>query len=178
MSFGEQYCESAWQGRPLVTLWPPRAHVHRTVSPTEMLTVSGTNWKPFPPPTVTLTVVPVGDGTPFTAGWPFSSRMRMGGALFVFGIFVCLSPDSARTKNTMANTIPIQKIARTAFDLFIVLFLLPRASVPSFCSTSRPNPPLTLSDSVSGILRSSFQKRQAESLSETRRNLSNLHKKR
>src|SRR5438128_8684070 len=59
MSSGEQYCESAAQGRPLVTLWPLLAQVHRTVSPTEMLTVSGTNWKPFPPPTVTSKIVPV-----------------------------------------------------------------------------------------------------------------------
>src|ERR1700745_2437669 len=38
VSLGEQYCESAAQGGPLVTLWPPPAQVHRTVSPTEMLT--------------------------------------------------------------------------------------------------------------------------------------------
>src|SRR6266478_6253981 len=43
-----------------------------------------------------------------------------------------MSPDSARTKNTMANIIPSQKIARTAFDLFILLFLLLRASVLVF----------------------------------------------
>jgi hypothetical protein len=58
----------------------------------------------------------------------------MGGALFVLGMLVRLSPDSARTKNTMANIIPSQKIARTAFDLFIVLFLLLRASVRDFHS--------------------------------------------
>jgi hypothetical protein len=56
----------------------------------------------------------------------------MGGALFVSGIFVRLSPDSARTKNTIANIIASQKIARTAFDLFIVLFLLLRASICGF----------------------------------------------
>jgi hypothetical protein len=39
-----------------------------------------------------------------------------------------LSPDSARTKNTIANIIPSQKIARTAFDLFIVLLLVLRDS--------------------------------------------------
>jgi hypothetical protein len=71
ISSGEQYCESAAQGWPLVTLWPLLAQVHRTVSPTEMFTVSGTNWKPFPPPTVTSKIAPVGDGTPLTAGWPF-----------------------------------------------------------------------------------------------------------
>jgi hypothetical protein len=56
--------------------------------------------------------------------------MRIGGAdmLFVWGVLVRLSPDSARTQNTMANIIPSQKIARTAFDLFIVLFLVLRAS--------------------------------------------------
>ena len=54
-----------------MTLCPLLAQVHRTVSPTEMLTVSGTNWKPFPPPTITSTVVLVADGIPLTAGWPF-----------------------------------------------------------------------------------------------------------
>jgi len=64
--------------------------------------------------------------------------MRMGGALFVWGVHVRLSPDSARTKNATANIIPSQKIARTAFDLFMVLFLLLRASLPDFF-TLRPN---------------------------------------
>ena len=52
VSLGEQYCESAAQGGPLVTLWPLPAQVHRTVSPTEMLTVSGSNVNlhPAPPP--------------------------------------------------------------------------------------------------------------------------------
>src|SRR6266436_6275859 len=56
--------------------------------------------------------------------------MRIGGALFVSGMLMRLSPDSARTKNTMANIIPSQKIPRT--DLFIVLFFLLRASVLVF----------------------------------------------
>jgi len=60
--------------------------------------------------------------------------MRIGGALFVRGLLVRLSPDSALTKNTMANIIPSQKIGRTAFDLFILLFLLLRASVRDFHS--------------------------------------------
>jgi hypothetical protein len=100
-----------------------------------MLTVSGTNWKPFPPPTVTLTVVLVADGTPFTAGWPFSSTIRMGGALFAWGVLVRLSPDSARTKNTMANIVASQKIDRNAFDLFILDTPFPRASVLGFFYT-------------------------------------------
>jgi hypothetical protein len=58
--------------------------------------------------------------------------MRIGGALFVSGMLMRLLPDSARTKNTIANIIPSQKIART--DLFIVLLLLLRASVPDFHS--------------------------------------------
>jgi hypothetical protein len=64
----------------------------------------------------------------------------MGGALFVSGILVRLSPDSARTKNTMANIIPSQKIGRAAaFDLFMVILLLLRASVSDFLLTSTPN---------------------------------------
>ena len=43
ISSGEQNCESAAQGGPLVTLCPLLPQVHRTVSPTEMLTVSGSN---------------------------------------------------------------------------------------------------------------------------------------
>src|SRR4029453_15752108 len=42
------------QGSPLVTVWPLPAHVHRTVSPTEMLTVSGSNAKPGPTDTSTI----------------------------------------------------------------------------------------------------------------------------
>ena len=38
-----------------MTLWPLSAQVHRTVSPTEMLTVSGTNTSP-PCPTATSTI--------------------------------------------------------------------------------------------------------------------------
>jgi len=88
--------------------------------------------------------------------------MRMDGALFVWGILVRLSPDSARTKNTMANIIPSQKIARTAFDLLLVLFLLLRASLPDFFYIDTESR-LTLCDSAAGILRRGFQKRQAES---------------
>lgn len=140
MSLGEQYCESATQGGPLVTLWASLPQVQRTVSPTEMLTVLGTNVK-FPPgPTITSTVVLVADGTPFTAGWPFWSTMRMSGALSVLGILVRLSPDSARTKNTIANMIASQKIGLTAaFNLFIASFLFLRASVPRFSFTLKPN---------------------------------------
>jgi hypothetical protein len=51
----------------------------------------------------------------------------------VSGTLVRLSLDSARTKNTMANIIPSQKIGRAAaFDLFMVLLLLLRASLPDF----------------------------------------------
>ena len=69
MSLGEQNCESAKHRGPLLTLWPPLAQVHRTVSPTEMLTVSGENVKPGP--TMTSTIWLVADGTPLIAGRPF-----------------------------------------------------------------------------------------------------------
>jgi len=71
--FGEQNCPSDVQDveSPLVTLWPLAAQVHRTVSPTEMLTVLGSNVKVPPGATVTSTVVLVADGTPLTAGRPF-----------------------------------------------------------------------------------------------------------
>jgi len=71
--FGEQNIPSGVQDveSPLVTLWPLAAHVHRTVSPTEMLTVLGLNVRVPPGATVTSTIVLVADGTPFTAGWPF-----------------------------------------------------------------------------------------------------------
>jgi len=71
--FGEQNCPSDVQDveSPLVTLWPLAAHVHRTVSPTEMLTVLGLNVNVPPGATVTSTVVLVADGTPLTAGRPF-----------------------------------------------------------------------------------------------------------
>jgi len=71
--FGEQNIPSAVQDveLPLVTLWPLPAHVHRTVSPTEMLTVLGLNVSVPPGATVTSTIVLFLDGTPFTAAWPF-----------------------------------------------------------------------------------------------------------
>jgi hypothetical protein len=61
----------------------------------------------------------------------------MSGALFVWGVSVRLSPDSACTKKTIANIVASQTIDRT--DLFIVLFLLLRACVPGFSFASRPN---------------------------------------
>jgi hypothetical protein len=65
--------------------------------------------------------------------------MRIGGAPFLSGMLVRLSPDSARTKNTMANIIPSQKTARTAFDLFIVLLLVLHASHSRIFFPLRPN---------------------------------------
>jgi hypothetical protein len=55
------------------------------------------------------------------AGWPFWSTMRMGAAaLFAWGMLARLSPDSALTKNAMANTAASQKVVRTTFDLFMI----------------------------------------------------------
>ena len=87
----------------------------------------------------------------------------MGGALFVCGVIVRMSPDSACTKNTMANIVASQKIDRTAaLDLFILLFVLLRANVPGF-SYIETEPRLTLCDSMlRGMLRGRLQKRQAE----------------
>jgi hypothetical protein len=86
-----------------------------------MLTVFGRNWKPFPPPTVTSKIVLVADGTPFTAGRPFWSTIRMGGALLIWGMLVCLSPDLACDKNTIANIVASQKVSRnTAFNRFMI----------------------------------------------------------
>jgi hypothetical protein len=63
--------------------------------------------------------------------------MRIGGAPFLsgillLGVLVRLSLDSARTQNTMANIIPSQKIARIAFDLFIVFSLFCAPAIPGF----------------------------------------------
>jgi hypothetical protein len=130
VSLGEQYCESGTQGWPLVTLWPSPAQVHRTVSPVEMLTVLGVNERPGP--TITSTIVPIADGTPLTAGWPFSSTMRMPGAPRCFwgSALVRLPPDSARTRNVIVKMIASQKMNRPAvLNFFIVLTLLLCASV-------------------------------------------------
>jgi hypothetical protein len=59
------------------------------------------------------------------------------GALIVWGALVRLSPDSARTKNTMANVVTSQKIPRTAFDLFILVTPLLRAGVPYLLMSNR-----------------------------------------
>jgi len=71
--FGEQNCPSDAQAveSPLVTLCPLAAHVHRTVSTTEMLTVLGLNVSVPPCATITSTIVLVADGAPLTAGRPF-----------------------------------------------------------------------------------------------------------
>jgi hypothetical protein len=104
-----------------------------------MLTGFGVKVKVPPGPTITSTIVLVADGTPLTAGWPFWSTMRMGAgaALFAWGMLARLSPDSALTKNAMANIVASQKVARTAFDLFMILLLLLRASVVDFLLMNR-----------------------------------------
>jgi hypothetical protein len=51
----------------------------------------------------------------------------------------------------MANIIPTQKIgSAAAFDLFMVLLLRLRASVPEFVLMLTPEPQLTLYDSAAG----------------------------
>jgi hypothetical protein len=86
-----------------------------------MLTVLGLNVKLPPGPTATSTVVLVADGTPFKSGWPFSSKIVIGAAASsLCGLVLArLSPDSARTKNTIPKMIAVQKINRAAFNLFI-----------------------------------------------------------
>jgi hypothetical protein len=71
--FGEQNIPSAVHDveSPLVTLCPLAAHVHRTVSPTEILTVLGLNVNVPLGATITSTIVLVADGAPLTAGRPF-----------------------------------------------------------------------------------------------------------
>ena len=166
ISLGEQYCESAWQGGPLVTLCPLPAQVHRTVSPTEILTVLGSNTKLPPGATVTSTIVLVADGTPFTSGWPFSSKIVIGATASSFCgcVLARLSPDSARTRNVIVKMIASQKMNRPAvLNFFMVLTLLLCASVIGILFYIEPQ--LTPCDSMQGwILRRSFQQSQAESL--------------
>ena len=80
------------------------------------------------------------------------------GALLVFAIFARLSPDSARTKNTIAKMAASQKIARTALDLFILLVLLLRASLADFDCVE---PQLTLYGSATGICAGGCKKRKS-----------------
>jgi hypothetical protein len=109
------------------------------VSPTEILTVLGENVNPPPGATVTSTIVLVADGTPFTSGWPFSSKMVIGAATTCFcaRVLARLSLDSARTKKTMANVVARQKASRIAFDFFILVTPFLRASVPYVFSSDR-----------------------------------------
>src|SRR5438046_9519295 len=132
MLSGEQKCPFGVQGAPLVTLWPLPSQVHRTVSPTEMLTVLGSNVNPPPGATITSTIVLVADGTPFTAGWPFSSKIVIGAAASSFCgcVLAGLPPDSARTRNVIVKMIASQKMNRPAvLNFFMVLTLLLCGSV-------------------------------------------------
>jgi len=105
--------------------------------------------------------------------------MRMGGALFVWGVLMRLSLDSARTKNTIANIVASQKVSRTtAFNRFMILFFLLRASVSRIFFQFQTESRLTLCGSVPGILRRSFGERQAESLFEKPPNLLTFIKER
>ena len=75
-------------------------------------------------------------------------RMAPGGALYVWGILMRLSPDSACVKNTIANIIASQKIPRATFDLFMFLLFLLCASVADFLLNIDTEPYLTLCDSA------------------------------
>jgi hypothetical protein len=103
-----------------------------------MLTVLGENVNPPPGATVTSTIVLVADGTPFTSGWPFSSTMVIGAIESFCGrAVVRLSPDSARTKKTMANVVASQKATRPAFDFFILVTPFLRASIAHVVASNR-----------------------------------------
>src|SRR6266513_345640 len=61
---------------------------------------------------------------------------------------MCFSRDSACDKNTIANIVARKKVSRaTAFNRFMVLFLLLCASIRDFCFL-RPNHQLTPCNSV------------------------------
>src|SRR6266404_3193480 len=56
----------------------------------------------------------------------------MGGALLIWGMLVCLSPDLACDKNTIANIIASQQIRRApAFDRFISRLDISRNLAPN-----------------------------------------------
>jgi hypothetical protein len=121
--------------------------------------------------------------------------MRMGGALFVSGIFMRLPPDSACIKNPIANMIVSQQIRRApAFDRFIsrldisrnlaqnsertvvvlslpvfdsmVLLLLLCASVAIFFLHRHRTVPDALRFGVMAIMPRCFEETQAKSLRE------------
>src|SRR5438270_4841645 len=150
VSSGEQNCESTKQGGPLVTLWPLSAQVHRTVSPTEMLTVSGTKTSP-PCPTATSTIWLVAAGTPLTAGRPFWSTRWISCAEVSFCCVVLrrLSRDSACDRNTIKNIVARQTATRTtAFNRFMFLFLFCAPALRIFFFRTDTEPQLALSDSA------------------------------
>jgi hypothetical protein len=110
---GEQNSPSGVHGSPLVTLCPPLAQVHRTVSPSEILTSLGSNVNPGP--TCTSKIWPAGDRTPLTAGRPLWSTMWIAWAE------ACLCCPCAENAN--ANVAASQKVSPIAvFDRFIFCF--------------------------------------------------------
>jgi hypothetical protein len=112
-SSGEQNCPSGVHGSPLVTLCPLPAHVQRTVSPTEMLTVSGEKLKPGP--TCTSTICPAGERTPLGTGRPFWSTMRISWPEETpFDRVASFCSGLACARKVTANSVPTQKVSRTS----------------------------------------------------------------
>jgi hypothetical protein len=157
--FGEQNCPSAVQELPLVTLWPLAAHVHRTVSPTEILTVLGSNVSVPPGATVTSTIVLVADGTPLITGWPFWSTIRSGDALLVLGILARCSPASIRTRDPVPTRTDTQRINLPAFDIFMFLILFCAATFPGF-PYFKTEMQLALCDFSAAIFAGAFKNRK------------------
>jgi hypothetical protein len=85
-------------------------------------------------------------------------------------MLVRLSPDSARTKNPSAKMAVTQKINRTALDIFILLVLFCAPAFGIYYVESQ----LTHCGSVAEILRRPQQKRQAKSLSNSRKTYQTL----
>ena len=157
-----------------MTLWPLLPQVHRTVSPTEMLTVSGSNVNDPPGPTVTSTIWPVGRWNA-THSWlaVLIDICAWWRAVCSRSIFARLSPDSARTKNPSAKMAVTQKIKRAPLDIFILLVLFYAPAFRISCVETQ----LTLCGSITEILRSRPRRRQAESFSNSGKTYQTLQQK-
>lgn len=138
MLSGEQNCPSAVQDVPLVTLWLSLPQVHRTVSPTNMFNVSGTNrnLSPTGPTATSKTWLPA-NRLPLCTFRPYWSKILIAAAPRFSAVVPALrwSPDSTGDKNATVSNIASQQVhCARSFDRLVNLIVCKRGDNPQHVS--------------------------------------------